>query len=252
MATDLGTAKGYRQRTRARAFCSRLQSMLRSIFAQAVARLFLSVAALALAVFGAAGTADYWQAWLYLGIFFVGSLTVTAYFSIHDPELIRRRNAFGAGAERSPGQGIIATAIQLSVLLCLAVPGLDHRFGWSHVPTGVVLLAELGHLIAFGILFWVFRHNSFAAATLTVEDNHRVIDTGPYAIVRHPMYAGGLLLMLGTPPALGSFYGLVAVAPVLVALIARLVTEERCLVAQLPGYAAYRTRVRYRLLPGVF
>jgi protein-S-isoprenylcysteine O-methyltransferase Ste14 len=131
----------------------------------------------------------------------------------------------------------------------LVVPALDHRSGWSTVPPGVVVAADVLVLVGFAFIVRVYRENTFTSATIEIAENQNVVSTGPYAIVRHPMYAGGFLYLAATPPALGSYWGLVPIAAMTPFLIWRLLDEERMLAANLSGYAEYRRRVRYRLIP---
>src|SRR5262249_17503300 len=150
--------------------------------------------------------------------------------------------------ERS--QKIIVTIVLLSLAAAALIPALDHRFGWSDVPTSIVILGNALIALAYLGFYFVFRENTYGAATIRVEENQRVISTGPYAIVRHPMYAVSLIFMLGIPLALGSWWGLLAFVPGVPALIWRILDEERLLKRDLPGYAEYAQRVRFRLIPG--
>jgi len=134
----------------------------------------------------------------------------------------------------------------------LIIPALDFRFGWSHVPLGGVVAGDVLFVLGFGFIGCVYRENTYTAATITVAPDQHVIATGPYAIVRHPMYAGGLTYVLGTPLALGSYVGFLACGFMLPFLIWRLLDEERLLARELPGYTEYQARVRYRLLPYVW
>jgi protein-S-isoprenylcysteine O-methyltransferase Ste14 len=134
----------------------------------------------------------------------------------------------------------------------LVVPALDHRHGRSAVPLGGVVAGDALVALGFYFIFLVYRENTFTSATIEVAPNQTVVSTGPYAIVRHPMYASGLLYLLGTPLALGSLWGLAVLAGMLPFLIWRLLDEERLLTEQLPGYRDYRQKVRYRLVPGVW
>jgi protein-S-isoprenylcysteine O-methyltransferase Ste14 len=134
----------------------------------------------------------------------------------------------------------------------LVVPALDVRFGWSIVSPGVVLLGDALVIAGFYFISIVYRENTFTSATIEVAKDQKVISTGPYAVVRHPMYASALLYLLGTPLALRSYWGLVAFGAVLPFLLWRLFDEERFLSANLPGYTEYRQRVRNRLVPFVW
>jgi protein-S-isoprenylcysteine O-methyltransferase Ste14 len=203
-------------------------------------------------IFGPAGTFDYWQAWLFLACYFVASLVITAWLTKYDPALLKRRMRGGPFAEGERNQKIIMSITSAGFIALLVVPGLDRRFGWSHMPDGVAILGDLLLLAGWlGILF-VFRANTFAAATIQVESGQKVISTGPYAVVRHPMYATALLMLLGIPIALGSWWGILVLLAILPALAWRLVDEERVLQRDLDGYADYRRRVPARLIPFVW
>jgi protein-S-isoprenylcysteine O-methyltransferase Ste14 len=200
-------------------------------------------------IFGAAGTFDYWQGWAFLASYFSASLVVSVWLVRYDPALLERRMRGGPFAETEPNQRIIMAFTSLGFIALLIVPGLDHRHGWSHMPDFVAILGNILLLAGWlGILF-VFRANSYAAATIQVTSGQTVISTGPYAIVRHPMYAAALLMLLGIPIALGSWWGIVVFVALLPALAWRLLDEERVLLRDLDGYADYRRRVRYRLIP---
>ena len=134
----------------------------------------------------------------------------------------------------------------------IIIPGLDHRFGWSHVPVAVVLAGDGLVVIGLYIVFLVFRENSYTSGVIEVASDQRVISTGPYRIVRHPMYAGALVMLLGMPLALGSAWGVLVCLPLAAAIIVRLIDEERYLARHLAGYAEYRERTRHRLIPGLY
>jgi protein-S-isoprenylcysteine O-methyltransferase Ste14 len=214
-----------------------------------LAILFLVMAAL---LFGTAGTLDYWQAWLYLAVYFAASIAITIDLIRRDPALLERRMSGGPFAEKEPAQRIIMAVASLGFIALAIVPALDRRFGWSHVPVPAVFAGDVIMLIGWLGIFFVFRENSFASATIESAADQRVISTGPYAVVRHPMYAAALVMLLGISPALGSWWGLPIFAAIVPALIWRLTDEERFLVQNLPGYGEYRERVRYRLLPLVW
>jgi protein-S-isoprenylcysteine O-methyltransferase Ste14 len=207
---------------------------------------------MALVLFGSAGTIRYGQAWAYLAVFAGGALLVTRYLEVNDPALLERRAAGGPAAENEPAQRIIMLFASTAFIAALAVPALDHRFRWSNVPLAAAVTGDVLTALCFYVTFLVFRENTFASATIEIARDHTVISTGPYAVVRHPMYAGGLLVFIGTPLALGSAWGMLTLAVALPALVFRLLDEERFLRQQLPGYAAYCARVRWRLVPGVF
>jgi protein-S-isoprenylcysteine O-methyltransferase Ste14 len=200
-------------------------------------------------LFVAAGTFDYWQAWIFLTVYFIVSLAITLYLMKEDPALLARRMSGGPLAEKEPTQRIIMSFASIGFISLIVLPGIDRRFGWSDMPASVAIAGDV--LVALGWLgiFFVFRENSFSSATIELAADQRVISTGPYALVRHPMYAAALVMLLGIPIALGSWWGVLIMAAVGPAVVWRLLDEERFLARNLPGYAAYQGRVRYRLLP---
>ena len=203
-------------------------------------------------LFGAAGTTRYWQAWMYVSIFGGASLVTTFYLMKNDPALLARRMRGGPMFEKERTQRIVMIFTSLGFIALLVVPGLDRRFRWSSVPASAVVVGDVLVAIGFVLIFFVYRENPFTAATVEVAAGQTVITTGPYAVVRHPMYAGGSLYMLGTPLALGSYWGFLALAAMTPFLLWRLLDEERMLTRDLPGYAAYCGRVRHRLVPLVW
>jgi protein-S-isoprenylcysteine O-methyltransferase Ste14 len=213
--------------------------------------LFLFVAMAAL-LFIPAGTIDYWQAWTFLAVYFACSLALSLYLMIADPALMRRRMRGGPTAEKEPVQKIIMVITSLGFMGLLVVPALDHRFAWSQMPPTIALAGDLLVGIGWLAVFLVFRENSFSSTTIELAPDQKVISTGPYALVRHPMYAGALVMLLGIPIALGSWWGILVVAVILPALIWRLYEEEKFLARNLAGYVTYQNKVRYRLIPTVW
>ena len=207
---------------------------------------------MALILFATAGTLRYWQGWVYWGLCWLSFGAMTLDLIRHDPGLLARRMEGGSGAEIRPVQKWIQAIAGAGFLGLLIVSALDHRRGWSTLPLGAVLLGDLAVLLGCYVIHRVFRENRHAAATIRVEAGQTLTDTGPYAIVRHPMYSGALLLLFGTPPALGSARGLIVALLLLAAIVARLLDEERLLARDLPGYRDYLARVRSRLVPGLW
>jgi protein-S-isoprenylcysteine O-methyltransferase Ste14 len=219
---------------------------------KAFAGLLLLFVAMAALLFIAAGTSDYWQAWIFLAVYFGSSLALTLYLMKEDPALLQRRMRGGPTAEKEPVQKIIMLITSLGFVGLLVVPALDHRFAWSQMPPYMALAGDV--LVGAGLLaiFFVFRENSFTSATIELAPDQKVISSGPYALVRHPMYSGALVMLLGMPIALGSWWGVLVVVAMLPALIWRLLEEEKFLAVNLAGYVAYQDSVRYRLLPWVW
>ena len=192
----------------------------------------------------------YWHAWVYLSLFFALSAVITQDLLRRDPALLQRRMKGGPTAEGRPLQRLIMFGASLGFVSLLVVPALDFRHGWSSVPVTGVVIGDVLFAVGFGFIGRVYRENTYTSATIEVTAGQRVIDTGPYAVVRHPMYASALLYLVGTPLALGSYWGFLGLAFMLPFLVWRLLDEERLLARELPGYAAYQARVRYRLIPG--
>ena len=207
---------------------------------------------LAIALFAPAGTLHFWQALLYLLLFASSSAAITVYLWKRDRALLSRRVSAGPIAEKSRAQQIIQLFASIGFLAILVVPSLDHRFSWSHVPLWIVLAGDLLVVLGFYIVFRVFCVNTFTSATIEVNEQQTVISIGPYASVRHPMYSGALVMLLGTPLALASWWGLIAFVIMIAVIVIRLLDEEKLLLANLPGYAEYVARVRYRLMPYVW
>lgn len=207
---------------------------------------------LAVLLFVAAGTLDYWQAWVFLTVFFAPALAITVYLMKHDPKLLERRMNAGPGAEKEKSQKVVLSIAFIGFITAIVLPAVDHRFGWSAVPWSVVLAGDALIALGFLVTFFVFRENTFAAAIIEVDAGQKVVSTGPYAFVRHPMYTGGLIMLLGVPLALGSWWGLLTMIPITAAIVWRLVDEEKFLASNLPGYAEYRNQVKYRLVPFIW
>jgi protein-S-isoprenylcysteine O-methyltransferase Ste14 len=200
-------------------------------------------------VFAAAGTLRYWQAWTFLAVYFAASLAITLDLIRNDPALLARRMSGGPFAEKEPAQKLIMSATSLGFIGLLVLPAVDHRLGWSDLPGWAAIAGDVIMLLGWLGIFFVFRENSFASAVIESAADQRLISSGPYAWVRHPMYAAALVMLLGMPLALGSAWGVLLVLALVPLLIWRLMDEERFLVNHLPGYCEYQGSVRYRLLP---
>jgi protein-S-isoprenylcysteine O-methyltransferase Ste14 len=207
---------------------------------------------LGLLLFISAGTLNFWRAWVYLLLFSGSSVLITLFLIRNDMELLKRRLNAGATAEKSMSQKIIQTFASFAFIAILIIPGFDHRFGWSDVPLFLVFVAEFFVLLGFYIVFRVFRENSYTSATIEIAENQQVISTGPYAVVRHPMYSGALLMLLFTPLALGSYWGLIGFILIFIVIVLRLLDEEKFLSVNLPGYTEYCQKTRFRLIPFIW
>jgi len=222
------------------------------LLARAFAGFVFLFAVVAGVFFGLAGTLHDGRAWGMLAVFFGCAGAITVWLWFRDKALLERRVKAGPGSEADLMQNIVQALAGLVFLAIIATPGLDTRFGWSRVPLAVSLAGDGMIALGFLIVFLTFRENSFTAGTIEIAEGQPVIDSGPYAIVRHPMYAGALVLVAGIPLALGSWWGLIPAALLAPVMVWRLMREETFLAANLAGYDAYRRRVRFRLAPGVW
>jgi protein-S-isoprenylcysteine O-methyltransferase Ste14 len=211
--------------------------------------LLLAMAAL---IFIPAWTLEYWQAWTFLAVYFGFAVAITLYLMDKDRELLQRRMSGGPTAEKDPTQKIIMLFTSLAFAGLLIVPALDHRFAWSHMPSYVALAGDGLVALGFIAIYFVLKENTFSSATIELAPDQKVISTGPYAIVRHPMYAGAAVLLFGVPIALGSWWGSPVFVSMMLAIMWRLIDEERFLARNLPGYTEYQQKVRHRLIPLVW
>ncbi|OBB21212.1 hypothetical protein A5761_03695 [Mycolicibacterium setense] len=219
---------------------------------QAAASVVVGFAVFGILVFAPAGTFDYWQGWVFIAVFATVSTLPSIYLARHDPAALRRRMQAGPTAETRPVQKLASTLAFLLIAVMIAASALDHRLGWSSVPLVVSVLGNVLVAIGLGIAMLVVIQNSYAAANVKVEAGQAVVSTGLYGLVRHPMYFGNVVMLVGLPPALGSYWALLFIVPGLVVLSVRILDEEKLLRAELDGYDAYTRKVRYRLLPYIW
>jgi protein-S-isoprenylcysteine O-methyltransferase Ste14 len=212
-------------------------------------RIGLGIPFIALIIILPAGTWNYWQGWLYLATLLLPMLVSTVYLFKNDQALLERRLRM---CEKEGAQQKIIGFLALYFLLAFILPGLDVRYGWSNVPPLVSILADVLVFVGYMITFWVLTVNSFLSRTVEVDAGQTVVSTGPYAIVRHPMYFGVALLYIASPLALGSYWAILPALMIIPLLAARIRNEEEVLLRELAGYAEYRQQVKYRLLPGVW
>ena len=203
-------------------------------------------------LFLSADTLDYWQAWVFIVVFSAAGNGIGIYLSIKDPALLERRKNIHPEAKSSPAQKVIGALVVVGVLALLIVPAVDRRFGWSSMPAWVSVLGELLVVLSFVMFYFVFRENRFGGPVEVVE-GQQVISTGPYAIVRHPMYSGVVVMCAGAMLALGSWWALLVIVLMQFPVLAwRILDEEALLKKELPGYTDYMCKVRYRLVPRVW
>ncbi len=230
--------------------------MTRSSAASLESRLWRSNAkelgAQAVVLFAAAGTLRYWQAWTMLAVRFVPMVMANLYLIRKDRELLRRRLAIEEEGETEVVHKVFFALIRLLAVAMLAVAGLDRRYGWSDVPLPVALGGCLAVGAGVYVIFRVFRENTYCSSVIELREQQTVVATGPYRFVRHPMYTGVLLGVVAMPLALGSYLASAFVLPILAVFVVRILAEERFLSAGLPGYVAYMSQTRKRLVPGVW
>ena len=199
-----------------------------------------------------AGAFSYWQGWAYMVVAILTSGAYTFYLAKHDPALLKRRTEAGISYEKEFAQKIIISALYVAFIALIVLPPLDFRFGWSNMPWHVSLFGDLLIGISFYLFYLVSEVNTYAAANVHVEEGQTVVSTGVYGFVRHPMYFAALFLIVGTPLALGSWWTLLLTPIFIPILYFRIANEEKVLLRDLPRYAEYRQKVRYRLIPGIF
>jgi protein-S-isoprenylcysteine O-methyltransferase Ste14 len=219
---------------------------------QAAGTGLLGLVVFGLLVFVPAGTFNYWQAWVFLAVFTISTSVPSIYLSLKNPAALQRRLHAGPAAETRTVQKLIISGVFLLLPALLVFCAFDHRFGWSPVPTAVTVMGDALVAGGLGISMLVVIQNRYAAANVTVEAGQKVISTGLYGVVRHPMYVGALIMMGGIPLALDSWWGLVILIPGVIGLILRILDEEKMLKQELEGYSEYMQKVHYRLVPYVW
>jgi len=223
--------------------------MTPKLLLQTLATFVIGALILGLLLFLPAWTLNYWQAWVFIVVFMASVGFIGLYLSVKDPVLLERRRNVGPGAEASVAQRLIMSLAIIVNLGLLIFCALDNRFRWSPLPAYVSLAGDV--LVALGLFIdlIVFRENSFGGSTVQTFDAQKVISTGPYALIRHPMYAGVVIMILGVPLALGSGWGLAVLAITVPVLMWRILDEEKLLKKDLPGYTEYTQKVSHRLVP---
>lgn len=219
------------------------------LFFEAIIKFLCGLFMAGLLIFLPAGTIGYTYGWLFIGLLFVPMLMAGFVMLFKSPAFLKRR--LDAKEKQGTQKGVIAIS-GLMFIAGFVVAGLDFRFGWSVMPDWVVITASVLFLIAYALYAEVMRENAYLSRTIKVEQGQTVVDTGLYGIVRHPMYAVTLLLFLMIPLVLGSWYALIAFAFYPAIIIVRLLDEEKLLLRELPGYAAYMQKVKYRLIPFIW
>lgn len=224
----------------------------RDIKSKAFLGLVLLLVLVWLGLFLPAWTLDFFQAWAFWLIFSTSTIIITLYLLKNDIRLLETRIKIGPVAEKEKSQKIIQIFGHILWIFLFIVPGFDHHYHWSNIPLYLVITGDICVLLGFIIIFLVFKENSFASSIIETDREQKVIMTGPYEIVRHPMYTSGLLLVLFIPLALGSYWALFFSLLSFIKIIIRLLYEEKFLLKNLPGYKEYCEKTRYRLIPFIW
>jgi protein-S-isoprenylcysteine O-methyltransferase Ste14 len=214
-----------------------------------VSRLVLGIPVLLIILFLPAGTFSFWEAWVYLAILLVPMFAAMVYMINKAPELLVRRMKF---KEKEVEQKLIIKLSFIPFLLAFILPGIDRRSGWSNVPVPVIVGADILVIVGYIFVLMVFKENQYASRVIEVVSGQKVIQSGPYRIVRHPMYLGSVLMYVASPLALGSYWAVIPALFILPILMARIVNEEKVLIKELEGYSDYKLKTRYRLFPGIW
>ena len=219
------------------------------LFLEAITKFVCGLLIVGLLIFLPAGTLSYSYGWLLIGLLFGPMLIAGFVMLAKTPKFLKKR--LDAKEKQGTQKGVVAVA-GLMFIAGFVVAGLDFRFGWSTVPTWAVITASILFLVAYALYAEVMRENAYLSRTIKVEEGQTVVDTGMYGVVRHPMYAVTILLFLMIPLVLGSWYALIAFAFYPVIIIVRLKEEEDLLTRELPGYAEYKQKVKYRIIPFIW
>ena len=223
--------------------------MTAKLFAQAIIKFLCGVVLVGALIFLPAGTLSFWHGWLLMGVLFIPMFLAGIVMMVKNPDLLKKRLD---AKEKQRNQSLVVKLSGLMFLVGFIVAGLDARFSWSHLPTGVVIAAAVVFLVAYILYAEVLRENTYLSRTIEVQENQTVIDTGLYRIVRHPMYSVTLLLFLSMPLILGSVYAFFVFLMYPFIIVKRIKGEEEFLEKELDGYREYKQKVTYRLIPFVW
>lgn len=225
------------------------QLEMKSLIRKIIIRFSLLPVLIGLLILIPSGTFSYWQAYLYLAVILIPMMFVILFFIKNDPHFLERRIRT---IEKEKQQKIIQLTFSFFFFSGYIISGFDRRFGWSDIPTNIVVCADIAVLMGYILVFFVFKQNSYASRIVEVEKNQKVITDGLYSYVRHPMYLGIIIMYIPTPIALGSYWGMIPMATVPVALVFRILNEEKVLCNELDGYKEYCQKTRYRLIPFIW
>lgn len=219
------------------------------LIVEALIKFIFGIVLVGAMLFIPAGGLDYTNAWLFMALLFAPILAFGAYLSVKSPSLLKKR------LKAKEGAGTQRAVVAISGLLFIAgfvVAGLDFRFGWSNMQKWVVAVASLVLLASYALYVEVMRENAYLSRTIEIQEGQKVIDSGLYSVVRHPMYAVTVWLFLSIPLVLGSFWSLLCFLPYIAVIVVRIIDEEKLLTSELSGYSDYKARVKYRLFPFIW
>jgi protein-S-isoprenylcysteine O-methyltransferase Ste14 len=223
------------------------QQMFKALKKLVIIRFGLAAILIPAFLFAMAGTLHYWQGWLYWAVLLIPMIVAVGYFLRTDPELLERRMKYKEKEHEQRTIILVGIAVLVAGFLTIAIDLRLH--GLNQVSTAVVLVADAGVFLGYCLILWVFKENSYASRTIVVVEGQRVVTTGPYSIIRHPMYLGGLVMYLLTPIALGSWWAFPIFFLFIPIIVWRILNEEKVLLRDLPGYHEYCQERHYRLLP---
>ncbi len=226
-----------------------MKNNLSNLKKKIVFRFILGLIVVGIILFLPAGSLRFWEAWIYCGVTFIPMFLAIAYFLKQDPGLLERRMKL---REKEKEQKTIIKIASIIFFIGFLIPGFDYRYDWSNVPVALVIASDIFVFLGYLLFLFVLKENSYASRTIEVEQGQKVIMTGPYKIIRHPMYLGVILMFLLTPLALGSSWALIAFLPLIPLIVLRILNEEKVLVNELSGYKEYCQKTRYRLLPFIW
>ena len=221
----------------------------RQLLVKVLIRFVLAIILIGLNFFLPAGSIKFWEAWVYMGILFTPMIFILIYLLKKDPELLERRMKM---KEKEEPQKVFVKLSILVFFIAFIIPGFDYRFEWSEVPFVVIIIADLFIFIGYLLFFLVLKENTHASRIIEVGKGQKIISTGPYAIIRHPMYVAVLMMYILSPLALGSYWAVLAVLPLPALIILRIKNEEKILIDKLSGYKEYTQKVKYRLIPYIW
>lgn len=222
---------------------------MKSLKKTVICRFSLLFIALGAVYFLTAGTFKYWEAWAYMITIFIPMIIFLGYMFRHDPKFLERRMKI---KEKRKKQKLIVTLGTLPILLAFILPGFDERFGWSDISLSITIMGIVLVFLSYLMILYVFKTNSYAARVVEVEKEQKVITSGPYARVRHPMYVGVIIMYIASPVALGSYWALIPALSIIPVIVARIEDEEKELQESLEGYKEYIQKVKHKLLPGIW